>query len=368
MEEKEAIQTRKDADYLEEIKRRASERDNTARQLRKRQYALENASYLFNIVSVLTAAYFVISWASKYAAVWQIAFSVVLIAILALFELGKRYSISEASEGVYVYALPVAFLCGVSIFASYQGGERFTVEMAAPPAPVHNSQIDSLNMRIAAVDADIERWEQQTWAGKIVRDARQGINRLEDVKADLIKQRASLENRDLKNNDNTQAEHKAEVTQFGNIFGGVAGSMDLLLIACLWLAKRDEKEARILAGILEPAAVKTKVPPHLKAVSEGADTPSRMAKEIERLKKENENLRARADTPAHTHTRTRTHAHTRASARTHAQTRTPDEKKDKAVRKEMECKKCNKKYHYPGGGSSKKFCSKDCRESYVNSK
>lgn len=296
MSDKERIELQKDKQYIDEIKRKATERSNQARQLRRRQVALERFSWVFNVVSVATAVYFAISITDTYPTLWQFVFAGALISLLALGEVAKRYAIKEVGEGVYMWSAAVALLVGVSFFASYTGGNRFTVEMATPPPIERTGAIDTLNIEIAKVDAEIANWKKQTWRGKLVSDARDGIKRLEGIKAGLIEQRTKLENRDLSNNDERQDEHKAEVQNFGNIFGGVAGAMDFCLIICLLLAKSDEKTARILAGISE--VKRPPIPSNAVPVSNATipdETVTELRSQVERYRNENVTLRGQLD-------------------------------------------------------------------------
>lgn len=251
MSNESTIEAGRDAAYLERVKQRHAARKNTARQLRIRQTALENGSWFFNALSVLTAAYFAVDMSANYSGVWAWLMGGALVCALILIEIAKRYTIEEGAEGKRIWFVPVAMLVAVSFYVSYHGGEAFTVEMAKAPETEHNPAIDSLGVRIAAVDADIANWKKQTWRGKIVTDARRSISKLEQTKIELIEQRTELERRELERNDRTENEHETELRTFGNVFGMVAGAADLLLIACLLIAKADEQAARHLLGLNE---------------------------------------------------------------------------------------------------------------------
>lgn len=253
-QDRQTIQTGQDARYLETIKRRFQDRQNTIRQLRLKQTTLEWVSVFFNAVSVLTASYFVISLTDNYAGIWKIAFASVLIAVLVMNEYAKRWAINEGAEGERSWFFAVAVLVGISFYASYQGGERFMVERSIGPTLEHNPAIDSLNQRIAAVDSDVANWKRQTWKGKIVTDARRSIAKLEQTKIALIEQRTALEQRDLSRNDETEQAHRSEIRSFGVVFGGVAGVMDVLLVFCLLMAKSAEQSARFLLGLTDANA------------------------------------------------------------------------------------------------------------------
>lgn len=394
--DKQTIEARKDEQYKEKVIERFFARQNSIRQLRRRHIALDNWSYAFNIVSVATAAYFVFSITSQYPTGWQIVFSSFLVGLLAMNELAKRFTINEAAEETRIWFVATFFLICISFYASYEGGSRFTVEQAEGPVVEHNFAIDSLNERIAAIDADINRWENQTWRGKIVRDARKGINRLEDAKTALIKQRTELEQRDLHRNDASEQKHTMEIENYGIIFGTVAGLMDALLLICLLIARGAEKEARMLLGLVDNEPVKQKpkkrstpvvptVPslvPTSNTEQKKSETPDmqqiryadRIGKQLGELKLEIDKLKdsrahAQAGTPTHIPTQaqvgvsTGTQARTPKRTRTHARTRARESQGQGRRCKNTACKK-----EFKPKSNKQKFCSKECREEYQKSK
>jgi len=242
--------------FIDEVLSKREIRRDEIRNKRIRVGALRGTSYLFQIFSVLTASYAVYHYAADYTGfhiyvVWAAA-----IMLLILNELGKRFAILSTAQGVYNtedanqrgWVVLIFITLAASMTVSYHGGDKFVSEENKGATLVHNASIDSISLLIAEQDQAIKILSTSKWKGVLTRGARDGINSANKIKAGLIQEKIRLSQRDEKENDGLLIAHNTKFSRFGAIFGGVAALLDLLLIAFLFWAEKDETDVERFAN------------------------------------------------------------------------------------------------------------------------
>lgn len=203
------------------------------------------ASYLPNVLSVITASFFIYYLLTGYQKGIALLLGVLLLLVILSVEAGKRGLIASLAKSYFIYnkapalliiALLVCF--ALSMTASYIGGKQLVVETAAPPAKVVNPEVDSLKQQIAIQEETVSRLERTTWKGKVTRDAVKGINQAKAIQANLYSRLAKLEGRDNEAYQTTLSKHTRKHLNFGLLLGILAALADLFLFGLLWTAKQ----------------------------------------------------------------------------------------------------------------------------------
>lgn len=249
MKNKDLINQDNEAFIAEILDKREIRRDEI-RNKRHRVKSFRSITYVFQALSFLTATYFIYHYAKGYAGFYVALVWIVGGVLLAAIEAAKRYSILETAQGYYnpedrhkTKWTPIIIVAiALSATISYQGGSKFVVEENAGPEIVHNAQIDSISQLIAAQEATKAELSTSKWKGALTRGARDGIAQANIVIADLMKEQRRLQKRDEYMNEATEQIHADKFTSFGYIFGGFAGLLDLLLLALLFWAEKDETD------------------------------------------------------------------------------------------------------------------------------
>ena len=216
---------------------------------RRKVQQLTLISYLPNLVSAVTAGFFVLYLLSGYTrtVAWLLGF--LLIVIVVAIEAGKRGLIGSIGKDYFtlgkVPALAVAALAAcfvLSMGASYMGGKQLVIATAPPPEREHNPQIDSLNRLLADQQATVDRLQRTTWKGKVTSDAVKGINRAKSLQASIYDRIATLEAQDDAAHAQVLATHTEKHLNFGYILGILAALADIFLLGLIWTAKRLKYE------------------------------------------------------------------------------------------------------------------------------
>lgn len=226
--------------FVEACKEQFTERSLAATNAAKVK-TLSALSYLPNLLSAVTAGFFVVYLLSGYSRTVAAVLGVLLLLIVVTVEIGKRGLITSTAKDRYtigkvsplaVAALVVLF--GASMAASYMGGKALVVETAAPPPRPHNAQIDSLNTLLQAELATIDRLQRTTWRGKVTSDAVKGINASKRVQSALVDRIQALEAQDDEQHSTLLEKHTSKHVNFGYILGVLAALADLFLLGMLW--------------------------------------------------------------------------------------------------------------------------------------
>ena len=224
------------------------------RQYRQRVENCRNASIIPNIVSYASVLFVGVWLASPYSGTKRYIIMIAFFLLAAAWELTKRYSLMQALDGSYnsdrsykkAFWIAVPILIAGSMYGSYTGTDKFIKLESGGPTLVHNAKIDSLQAVIAANHKSIAHNNKQTWAGKVVRDARASNKLLTESNVLLEKEIATLSEADRLENKKISAQHDAKLVNFGAIGGTIAGLMDILLLILLWQAEKVETLAEML--------------------------------------------------------------------------------------------------------------------------
>jgi hypothetical protein len=211
----------------------------------KKVKLLTLASFLPNLFSALTAGFFVVYVLSGFSWKVGIFLGFLLLALVLAIEAGKRLFITGMAkewftqgkaQAIYILALLVCF--GLSMSASYVGGNKLVTETASPPARETNPQIDSLNRILAEQQATIARLQNTTWKGKVTRKAQAGINEAKALQNKIYSRIAQLEAQDDLTHSEALQKHTAKHLNFGLVLGILAALSDFFLLGLLWTAKK----------------------------------------------------------------------------------------------------------------------------------
>lgn len=224
------------------------------RQYRQRVENCRNVSIVPNFISYASVLFLGVWLASPYSGPKRYIIMIAFFLLAAGWEFAKRYSLIEALDGSYnsdrsykrAFWIAVPILMAGSMAGSYTSTDKFIKLETGGPTLVHNSSIDSLQAVIAANHESIAHNKKQTWAGKVVRDARASNKLLTESNVLLQKQIATLSEADRLENDKIRAQHDAKLVNFGAIGGAIVGLMDILLLILLWQAEKVETLADML--------------------------------------------------------------------------------------------------------------------------
>lgn len=269
LQERQALEAAEEQNFVEQCREEFVEKSIAASNLRKvRQLTI--ASYLPNMLSAVTAGFFVLFLLSGYSTTVAVLLGALLLLIVVAVELGKRLLIGATAHSHFVLSkLPalsigaLLLLFAVSMGASYQGGKALVVETAPPPPRSHNPQIDSLNQLLRAELSTIDRLQRTTWRGKITGDAVKGINQSKRVQSSIVDRITALETLDDAAHREAVTKHTSKHLNFGYLLGVLAAVADVFLLGMLWTAKRLKYQVAAVhhqgatakgAGMLNPYA------------------------------------------------------------------------------------------------------------------
>ncbi len=241
-QEREDLKKIEEGAFVDDCKEQFTEK-SLADTNRAKVKTLTLLSYLPNILSAVTAGFFVLYLLSGYALRVAVVLGALLLLIVVAIEVGKRYLIASAAKDRYTIGkvAPLAIgalvlLFGASMGASYMGGKALVVETAAPPDRPHNPEVDSLKQLLAAESATIDRLQKTTWKGKVTGDAVKGINRSKQIQTSLTERLLALEAQSDAEHTTLLQKHTAKHLNFGYLLGGLAALADIFLLGMIWTA------------------------------------------------------------------------------------------------------------------------------------
>lgn len=208
-------------------------------------------SFIPNIVSIATSffgAFFLVQSLESFGKIGIIGMAVL---ILPMIEYLKRLLLEFIGNGAYdkteqisiAHLVFMAMLVGVSISISFFGGDRATKFFSPPPPMASDSRIDSLDALIDSARVDIKHNEKQTYAGRMVKDARKSKLLNQQTIAALSVEKGLILSENKKEYNKLVANHNAGVTQLGLVIGVTSGSMDILLIILYLAFKKNIQTA-----------------------------------------------------------------------------------------------------------------------------
>jgi len=210
-------------------------------QYRKLHLAVSGISFLFNILSIFTAA------ALVYFFLFGLTGNVIVSASLTGLLLGglefmKRETAAKlfhiwlqfktASPGM---VLAVVCLSSISTTASYFGAEKTVKQFAAPPdiESISDATADT-KYDIKEIDGQIRDAKKSTWKGKVTPAAQKTIDRLAATKDRLVGDMVRTKERTDARNDAAILDHEENTNTSAAAFAAFTLICEIGLILCLF--------------------------------------------------------------------------------------------------------------------------------------
>lgn len=197
-------------------------------------------SYLFNVASAFTAAYFVYSLTTWLTSIAFIGWAMAALFLYFLEQLKRRSS----REVWFTYwfkgklpatwlALSVALLL-MSVAASYMGTDT-GVRNTAPEAPVAtgDQKLDDLYAEKHQIEQDIYTAQQTRWRNTITRDAQATIKELTRQKTPLQKKIDEREKSLGIEKEEVETEHQDKIDWTANVMASIVVLFEIFFEACI---------------------------------------------------------------------------------------------------------------------------------------
>jgi hypothetical protein len=237
-----------EARFIESCQAEFVERSLAATNARKVR-TLTGISFLPNVISAVTAGFFVVFLLTGYPRPIAMLLGALLLAVVTAVEVGKRglitgiakeYFVAAKVAGLGIFALCI--LIAVSMVASYQGGKQLITETATEPVKEINPEIATLQAQLADQKETINRLQRTTWKGKITVDATKGINAAKKIEGSLIERITALQAADDAAHSELVAKQSGQRLNFGYLLGVLAALADAFLLGLLWTSQRLKYE------------------------------------------------------------------------------------------------------------------------------
>ena len=208
---------------------------------RKMYLAVLSTSYLFNILSALTAAALVFMFVMGLTNSATISAVITAAALLSL-EYMKRETAAKLFHGWLQFKsapagliATVVLLSGISTTASYFGAEATVMQFTRPVQLTDMSdQIAQLEGQIKEIDDQIKAAAQTTWQGKMTPRAQRTVDRLSASKAALTDELVRVRQRTDEMNDEATYEHEETTAMNASAFAFFTAFSELALLLCLF--------------------------------------------------------------------------------------------------------------------------------------
>lgn len=208
---------------------------------RKMYLAVLSTSYLFNILSALTAAALVFMFVMGLTNSATIS-AVITAAALVSLEYMKRETAGKLFHGWLQFKsapagliATVILLSGISTTASYFGAEATVMQFTRPVQLTDMSdQIAPLEGQIKEIDDQIKAAAQNTWQGKMTQRAQKTVDRLSASKAALTDELVRVRQRTDDMNDEAMYEHEETTAMNASAFAFFTAFSELALLLCLF--------------------------------------------------------------------------------------------------------------------------------------
>lgn len=214
-------------------------------------------TYFFNVISAILAIFGLWVLAGNTNSAKAIALLFILAGIFIGIEFFKRSQALATAKSYYegekigfaVFLLAIPTILSVSV--SGYGGYKLAPELRGTPTLVHNSDIDSLNTELAALNNSIAIQEGTTWKGKTTRDATKNLNQLYKDRTALTNKMDGLKAEDKAANKEIEAGFGQETSILGYVLALIGISMDGLLYFFLWKVMQRKHEVNLLYQVEE---------------------------------------------------------------------------------------------------------------------
>jgi hypothetical protein len=197
-------------------------------------------SYLFNIISALTASY-LIFWLTK----WLTGLVFIAYTLSAVFlffmEKLKRKSSSEFFQ-VWFFEKHIAtgwlalslIMFGVSVASTYYGTDRATIDFA-PSAPIitKDSILNDLYAQLDTTETQITKARKTKWKGTTTRTSQQTISELTKQKTTLLSDIRMKEKENKNQNNSIKSKHSNEIEITATTLSWVTVLFELLFECCM---------------------------------------------------------------------------------------------------------------------------------------
>lgn len=208
---------------------------------RKMYLAVLSTSYLFNILSALTAAALVFMFVMGLTNSATISAVITAAALISL-EYMKRETAGKLFHGWLQFKsapagliATVVLLSGISTTASYFGAEATVMQFTRPVQLTDMSdQIAPLEGQIKEIDDQIKAAAQNTWQGKMTPRAQRTVDRLSASKAALTDELVRVRQRTDEMNDEATYEHEETTAMNASAFAFFTAFSELALLLCLF--------------------------------------------------------------------------------------------------------------------------------------
>lgn len=208
---------------------------------RKMYLAVLGTSYLFNILSALTAAALVFMFVMGLTNSATISAVITAAALISL-EYMKRETAGKLFHGWLQFKsapagliATVVLLSGISTTASYFGAEATVMQFTRPVQLTDMSdQIAPLEGQIKEIDDQIKAAAQNTWQGKMTPRAQRTVDRLSASKAALTDELVRVRQRTDEMNDEATYEHEETTAMNASAFAFFTAFSELALLLCLF--------------------------------------------------------------------------------------------------------------------------------------
>ncbi len=203
--------------------------------------AIVGTSFLFNILSALTASavvFFFIQGLTGSAT----ASAVITVFLLAVLEYMKRETGAKLFHGYLQFksaafglVATVVLLSAISTAASYFGAAQIVESLTPPPALADVAEETSgIEGQIAGIDQQIQAAQRNTWQGRLTPRAQRTVERLTESRAALTDELTRTRERVDIANDELAETHTGEMTTNASTFALFTLICEIALIACLY--------------------------------------------------------------------------------------------------------------------------------------
>lgn len=211
----------------------------------KQVKTLTTVSFLPNVISAVTAGFFVLYLLQSYPRTIAALLGAVLFVVVLAVEVGKRALIGGISKTYFVAKrvailgiIALAVLISISMGASYMGGKALIVETATPPPREENPEVAAIQAQLSSQQETIRSLQKTTWKGKVTSEATRGITQAKKIEAGLIERMTAIQAADDAAYNELLAKQNGQRLNFGYLLGILAAVADLFLLGLLFTAKR----------------------------------------------------------------------------------------------------------------------------------
>lgn len=230
-------------------------------------------SYLFNIVSALTASYLVF-WLTQWLTGIAVLSYILSAVFLFFLEQLKRKSSNEFFQSWYFenktavgWLLLSLSVFGVSVASTYYGTDKATWNFAPPPTLItQDSTLNSLNLQLQETESQIAAARSTRWKGTTTSKSQQTISDLTSQKTLILTEIGEREEKKDKNNNVISQKHLSEIKVTASTLAWITVLFELLFELCIayiwyYYYRSFVERKRIIPKPDEPVSKENEVSP-----------------------------------------------------------------------------------------------------------